>query len=33
LYEFVVGFENAMIAGACASRPPMYQRARSDSPA
>src|SRR3954466_9644986 len=33
LYEFGVGFETAQIAGACASRPPMYQRAMSDRPA
>src|SRR3954451_14832051 len=33
LYEFVVGAANARIAGACCSRPPMYQRAMSDSPA
>src|SRR5919106_5673830 len=32
LYEFVVGAANARIAGACFSRPPMYQRAMSDSP-
>src|SRR6476659_10986379 len=32
LYEFVVGFENARIDGACDSRPPMYQRAMSDRP-
>src|SRR5215467_4176548 len=33
LYEFVVGFENARIDGACFSRPPMYHRAMSDRPA
>src|SRR6476659_9037288 len=32
LYEFVAGFENARIAGACVSRPPMYQRAMSERP-
>src|ERR687892_306364 len=30
-YEFTVGFVNASNDGACLSRPPMYQRARSDS--
>src|SRR5574341_1695165 len=33
LYEFVVGAANASSAGACTSSPPMYHRARSDSPA
>ena len=33
LYELVVGFENAQIAGACLSSPPMYQRAMSERPA
>src|SRR3954454_13319933 len=33
LYELVVGAANASTARACASSPPMYQRAMSDSPA
>src|SRR6185437_15711642 len=31
-YELTVGFVNAEIAAACFRMPPMYQRARSDSP-
>src|SRR3954451_2211428 len=33
LYEFTVGLVNASSDGACASRPPMYQRAMSERPA
>src|SRR2546423_7845937 len=32
-YEFVVGAANARIAGACFSRPPIYQRQSSLMPA
>src|ERR687890_26756 len=32
-YELTVGLVNAHSDGACLSRPPMYQRARSDRPA
>src|SRR4051794_20989451 len=32
-YELTVGLVNAQMLGACRSRPPMYHRAVSDSPA
>src|SRR5437588_13078255 len=33
LYEFVVGDASASSDGVCASKPPMYHRARSERPA